>query len=155
MTALYARAAGLPSDQQNPKALKVLHTSIDRMRGARAALAGEITKRFPEYANLVSGKPGSMGEAQKSLRPDEAIIATYVGETHSYSWAVPQFGKATFSVAKKSARELSAMVHHLLKALDPAVSRLGDMPQFDVGLSHELYNIILARFGLDGKTPTA
>jgi CHAT domain-containing protein len=144
MNALYARAAGLPSNQQNPKALKALRTSIDRMRGARAALAREIAGRFPDYANLVSSKPGSLGTAQKSLRPGEAIIATYVGETHSFSWAAPHGGRPVLSVVKKSAREISAMVRHLRKALDPAVSRLGNMPEFDIGLSHELYNIILA-----------
>jgi len=144
MNALYARAVGLSSDQQKPEALTALRTSIDRMRGARAAFAKEIAKNFPDYATLVSGKPGSLSAAQKSLRLGEAIIATYVGDTHTFIWAVPQDGKAVFSVAKKGMREMSAIVHQLRKALDPAVSNLGAMPKFDVALSHQLYKTILA-----------
>ena len=84
LNGLLSNVLSAPSGQQNLKAVKDLRLRIDRLRSARAALMKEIEARFPDYANLLDPKPVSIKEAQSNLRPGEALIATYVGESGSY-----------------------------------------------------------------------
>ena len=144
LNALYANAVSVPTNQRNPAALKDLRVRIDTLRGARAALAQEIEKGFPEYAALIKPKPATVAQARAGLRPDEALILTYVGRTRTFVWAVPKTGAVRFAAVPMGADRLAAIVGELRRSLDPAAATLGDIPAFDVALSHRLYRAVLA-----------
>tara|TARA_Y100000294_G_scaffold50003_1_gene47126 strand:+ start:1183 stop:4392 length:3210 start_codon:yes stop_codon:yes gene_type:complete len=141
---LLATMLSAPIDQQNPKAAKSLRTSIDQLRAARTALAKEIEKRFPAYAELINPKPATIADARALLRPGEALISTYVGTDKTYVWAVPKKGKVAFAAVKLGRQDLDDSVALLRGALDPQAQTLGDIPEFDLEEAHGLYKALLA-----------
>ncbi len=136
-------ALSAPADQQDAKALTALRTQIDQLRGARAAIREDIEKKFPDYVNLIDPKPATIEQARASLRPGEALIATYVGEHRSFVWAVPARGQAAFAAVAMDRRAIRTSVAQLRRALDPNAATLGDIPAFDVALAHKLYAALL------------
>ena len=144
LNGLLANAVSVPTDQQNSVALADLRKRIDVLRRARAALAQEIEKRFPDYAALMNPKPATVPQAQKALRPGEALIATYVGENKTYVWAVPRSGKVAFATADLGRERAAAIIGQLRAALDPRAATLGDIPAYDVRTAHRLYKDLLA-----------
>ena len=140
---LFANVMAAPTDQRDPAAMRDLRTRIDTLRGARAALAREIEKRFPDYAALMNPKSATIAGTQRSLRAGEAMIATYVGKTKTYVWAVPKTGKATFAIVPLDRERIAAVVGALRGALDPQAATLGDIPPFDVRLSYRLYRALI------------
>ena len=90
ITALYGTLAAeftRPPQERNLVRLQGLKTTIDQLRGARAALIEEIERRFPDYAELINPKPLTIGDARSSLRPGEALVSTYVGRERTFVWA--------------------------------------------------------------------
>ena len=140
LNGLLANAVSVQTDRQE---LLELRKRIDSLRGARAALAQEIDKRFPDYAAVMTPKPATITQARASLRPGEALIATYVGEKSAYVWAVPRSGKASFAVVPLDRERIALVVRNLRQALDPQAATLGDIPAFDVRLSHRFYRALL------------
>ncbi len=151
---LYNNALAGPAEQQDPDALLKLRTQIDQLRDARAAFRGEIERRFPDYANLIDPRPASIAEVQAGLRPGEAMLVTYVGQDRTFVWAVPQQGTAAFAAPQIGEQEIGRMVGDLRKALDPNAATLGDIPDFNVAGSHDLYQKLVAPVaaGLRGAT---
>jgi CHAT domain-containing protein len=143
LNGLLSNVLSAPSDQQNPKAIKDLRLRIDRLRSARAALIKEIEARFPNYANLIDPKPSSIEEAQSNLMPGEALVATYVGESGSYVWAIPHQGPAAFASSGLDAKRIVQMVKSLRTALDPTADTLGDIPDLDLEIAYRLYEALL------------
>lgn len=133
----------LASAERDEAAVRALRTQIDSLRSARAALRGEIERRFPSYAQLIDPRPATIEETRRSLRPGEALIATYVGRERSFVWAVPQSGAVAFASVDKGQRAIAEAVANLRKALDPNAATLGDIPAFDVALANSLYNDLL------------
>ena len=140
---LLTSALASPADQQDPAALKELRTQIDSLRDARAALRGEIERKFPDYANLIDPRPSRIEEVQASMRPGEAMLAIFVGQERTFVWGVPAKGPAAFASVDMGERQVAAMVAELRKALDPNAATLGDIPAFDVKLAHALYRQIV------------
>ncbi|MBI1777356.1 MAG: CHAT domain-containing protein [Proteobacteria bacterium] len=133
----------LPTNEQDQAAVQKLREQIDQLRDARARLREEIERSFPDYVNLIDPRPATIEQAQKSLRPGEALIATYAGEERLFVWAIPQQGSAAFAAAKVGDREIASMVSELRKALDPNASSLEEVPEFDLAMAYKLYELIL------------
>ena len=123
--------------------VKNVRTEIDQLQGARAALMEEIERRFQDYAELINPKPPNIAEAQASLGPAEALIATYVGAERTYVWAVPHEGEVAFAAVDISAEVLGDTVAILRGALDPNAATLGEIPDYDVDLAYGLYEDLL------------
>ena len=140
---LLANGLALPSGQQDKAALLSLRKRIDDLRKARAALAEEIEDRFPAYAELINPKPATVAKARAILNPSEALIATYVIKDKTFVWAVPKSGKVAFAQANLGEKRLAGAVAGLRKALDPQAQTLGDIPDFNIGLSNRLYRLLL------------
>ena len=141
-SALYALLADMlsaPSDQQDPKAVTEIKTRIDNLRGARATLMEEIEGRFPEYAELINPKAATVERARASLRPGEAMIATYTADKRTYVWVVPHQGDVVFATAEVGREALADTVALLRSALEPNAQTLGDIPAFDVAAAYGLY----------------
>jgi CHAT domain-containing protein/tetratricopeptide (TPR) repeat protein len=136
-------ALAAPLDQQDQAALGTLRTTIDALRGARAALREEIERKFPDYVNLIDPRPATIAATQAALRPGEALIATYVGETRSFVWAVPATGTPVFAAVAMDRSAVAKVVAGLRQALEPVATTLGDIPAFDIAAAHRLYRAFL------------
>ncbi|MBM3539246.1 MAG: CHAT domain-containing protein, partial [Alphaproteobacteria bacterium] len=132
-----------PTSEQDAGAVQKLRRDIDSLRTSRARLREEIERRFPDYVNLIDPKPASVEQAQKSLKPGEALIATYVGDERVFVWAIPHQGPAAYASSKVTDKEVEKMVAELRKALDPNADTLDAVPAFDVALAHRLYELLL------------
>jgi len=139
-----AKELSRPAPEQSASREKELRVAIDTLRGARAALMEEIEKTHPQYAQLINPKPLDIAGARAALHPGEALLATFVGETRTFVWAVPQAGPVAFAAVDLGAKDLTARVTHLRKALEPQASTLGDIPDFDLAAAHDLYKRLLA-----------
>lgn len=105
-----------------------------------AALDARIEKEYPRYRELTNPRPVPLPEAQKLLRPDEALIVFLVARDASYVWAVGQ-GAVTFQRIALTGHELATKVSKLRAQLDLGVidpSAIFAKP-FDVATAHELY----------------
>ncbi|MCH7487654.1 MAG: CHAT domain-containing protein, partial [Proteobacteria bacterium] len=120
-----------------------IRKQIDDLRNARATLIEEIEGRFPDYAELINPKPATLQSARASLSPGEALIATYVSRDRTYVWALPESGAMAFASLPMGREEIGDMVAELRVALAPQAQALGDIPEFDVGLSHKLFGELL------------
>jgi CHAT domain-containing protein len=140
---LLANALSAPTGQQKPDALRDLRDQIDRLRDARAALAEELERRFPEYVALIDPRPVPVAQAQALLRPGEALIVFYVAPDRTFVWAVPPQGPLAFAAAPVGEAELRRSVAGLRRALDPRAATLGDIPDFDVEAAHALFRSLL------------
>ncbi len=143
LNGLLSDVLSVPGDQQNPDVIKDLRSRINLLRGARIALVKEIEERFPDYASLVNPKSANIDEARKNLRPREALIAFYIGDDRSFVWAIPYTGSVAFNSADLGAKEIAKMVSKLRVSLDPKVSILGEIPDFDLETAYKLYKILL------------
>ena len=141
---LLAQAMSAPTDQRDAAAISRVRIDVDNLRSARAALAEEIERRFPTYAELVNPRPATIAATRAALRPGESLISTYVANDKTYVWAIPHTGAVAFASAPLGKQQIAAVVRDLRRALDPSATTLGDIPDFDVGLAHRLYKSLLA-----------
>ena len=155
IAALYGTLATVLSQLEDEDQAQALRQEIDSLRGARAALAEEIGRRFPEYSELINPRPATIADAQSALRPGEALIATYVGEERTFVWAVPNQGAAAFGVADIGHKDLADTVALLRSALEPNAATLGDIPAFDVKAALGLYQSLLAPVRAGWKESTS
>jgi CHAT domain-containing protein len=139
-----ANLLSAPSDQQDRSAVAALRGRIESLARARQALTAQIVRDFPTYHELIDPAPATVERARASLRPGEALIATYVTEERTFVWAIPQDGAVAFAVVPVSAEALQADVARLRQALEPTARTLGDIPPFDVDRAHRLYETLLA-----------
>ena len=144
LNGLLADAVSVPLDQQDSKAGEALRARIDSLRAARAALAEEIGRRFPDYTALINPPAATIPQVRAMLRPHEALIATFVSADKTYIWALAKTGKAAFAAVPMGRDRLASAVRRLRLALDPKASTLGEIPQFDVRLAARLYQALLA-----------
>ncbi|MBI2458580.1 MAG: CHAT domain-containing protein [candidate division NC10 bacterium] len=140
---LLANVLSAPTDQQDPKVAPALRTQIEVLRRTQQRLAEQIRREFPAYAELINPTPATVDKARAGLTPGEALIATYVARDRTFVWAIPHRGPVAFAAAPLGETAIAADVGTLRKALDPGVSILGDIPEFDVALAHKLYTALL------------
>lgn len=111
---------------------------------ARRTLRKEILERFPEYAELIAPKLMTLAEIASHLSPGQALLAFHVGNDVTYTWAMPSGGDLAFAEVKISRDELAEKIDLLRSSVDPGLLKtLEDIPDYDVGLAHELYETLL------------
>jgi CHAT domain-containing protein len=140
VSALQLEAASTPSGGDRAAQLAV---QLRGLRQAQAAIRNEIGTRFGRYAQLLDPKAADAAALQRALRPDEALVATYAAEDQTYVWAVPSSGAVAFAVVPLGRAKTEAMVRELRAALDPKATTLGEIPAFDTGIAHQLYEALL------------
>lgn len=133
------RLLSAPPDQQLPKVIADLGRDVVLLRAEREKLKDELARRFPEYAELISPKPITLGQIQAALAPDESIVSIYVGAERSYVWAVPKNGPIAFAEIALNDAEVTTRIGKLRKALDVGEIPLAAMPRFDFSQAHDLY----------------
>jgi CHAT domain-containing protein/tetratricopeptide (TPR) repeat protein len=144
--ALYEKVAELtsaPEDQVDKAVITAVRSRIDELRNARSTLIEAIERGYPDYANLINPKPATIEQAQASLNSEESLISIYVGRVKTYLWAVNAEGNIRFSATAMGRDELTESVGLLREALEPDAETLGDIPEFDLDLAHEVYQEVL------------
>lgn len=133
-----------PPEQQLPAVQAKMKMDIEEIKLHRAKLRKEIESRFPDYAELVNPKPASIGRARQLLKADEVLVSWYFGEKEGFVWAVTKTGETQFHAFPLGREKMAAMVSQLRKSLDAGVATIDDIPAYDVALSHQLYQLIMA-----------
>ncbi len=133
----------LPPNQRDDGKVRAIGAEIEKLRAQRTTAQQEIKRRFPAYANLVDPKPPSVDDVKATLRPGEALLSFYFGQTASFVWAVPKDGPVAFAKLPLTEIQLSAEVNTLREALQPQVARVEEIPPFDVNLAYKLYSTLL------------
>ncbi len=131
-----------PTAEQDAAAVEALRSEIQLLGRARTTLHQEIAQRFPDYAKLIDPPPPDFAGLRKSLKPDEALIATHVAKDRVFVWAVSK-ERSAFATSPIGRDALAAMVADLRRALNPTIATLGDIPPFDTALAHKLYAAVL------------
>ena len=70
-------------------------------------------------------------------------MSFYFGDAHSFAWALQKSGPIAFAAIPLTAAEMESKVAALRKALDADVEYINQMPDFDVGGAHQLYEALL------------
>jgi len=142
-----------PVAQRLPEVQKKMKADIEQLRQEAKAAIRSIEIDFPEYAELISPKPASLGKVQKNLKADEVMITWFVGQSNSYAWAIGATGNPQFKTLNITQVNLKKDVSALRKALDPQVTTVEEIPAFNFGLSHQLYKSLISpvQSALEGK----
>ncbi len=137
--AILADAAAAPAEQRDPAVEAQLRAQAAAQDAERKRLAEDIARRFPDYAQLRFPRPPTTADTQASLKPDEAMLAFFVGQRASYVWAVRQGQAPRFAQVAMGEAQIAADVKALRDSLDPNAATLADIPAFDTARSHKLY----------------
>ena len=112
----------------------------------RAAIAKQLTDRFPAFADLTSSKPLTVAETQAALQPSEVMVFWLVGEKESYVFALTRAGMSWKTIGAGS-DEIAAKVTAFRKGLDVGAVDAGDKGGtaglFDLNRAHELYALLM------------
>jgi CHAT domain-containing protein len=133
----------LPSDQRDDQRVRAINVAIEKLRADRKPVQQEIKRRFPAYADLIDPRPPTVDEIKALLHSGEALLSFYFGQDASFIWAVPKDGAVAFAAVPTTALELTAKVQRLRQALEPQVTRIEEIPPFDLALAYELYGLLL------------
>jgi CHAT domain-containing protein len=137
---LLARGRVAESDQ----IVADMRRNLDAIKTQLQQAQATIEKKFPNYASLLDPQPLGMREVQKLLRPGEALVAVYAGAQRTYVWAMTMNAPPRFSVTSLSRAQMDQQVATLRVALDPATQLAGKPQPFPYGVSHALYEQLLA-----------
>ena len=143
---LYARLSDLlatPPADRDEKLLAAMRTRIDSLQLARQAMATQVAKDFPAYAQLTAPAPGTVAQSRATLRPGEALISTLVTSERTFVWAIPHHGPVMVTAAPIGALDLARAVSRVRAAVDPGAKTLGDIPEFDVATAYGIYRLLL------------
>ncbi len=136
---LLSRARVLEQD----KVVAEMRTNLGLLRKQHEAVSNELTRKFPDYANLITPKPVELMAAQRALKAGEAMLSVFPGSAKTLLWAIPQQGAPVFSAVPVTADELSVSVRRLRKTVDPSLTSGNDLPAFDTKLAYRLYTQLL------------
>lgn len=133
----------LPTGERDENAMKVVQAQIARLQTTRTQTLAEITRKFPDYGNLVSPKPPNAQDIQKQLADDEAMLSFYFGRFDGFVWVFRKDSPVKFARLRMSLGDLNAKVTKLREALEPKAAMISDIPAFDLKLASELYDALL------------
>jgi CHAT domain-containing protein len=142
LTALQAIKPEKP-DPNREKLIEKTRLELERVREENAKAQAELKRKLPDYSELLDAKPVTVTDAQKLLKPQEAVISIYSTQKQTLVWAVPAQGQVAFAVADLPLSTLSEMVTKLRKSLDPSEADIGEVPTFDFNTAYELYQKLL------------
>lgn len=137
------RLLSQPAEARDETAEATLRDKSAALRGRLDALRADLARNFPGYAELVSPRPLDIGEAQRLLGPDEALLAFAVAEEEAFVVGI-RHDRALFRRAAVGADDLAGMVARLRRSLDPSGIRSeADLFRFPADTSHDLYQLLI------------
>ncbi len=131
--------------RRNPQVVEQMRKRMRELEAARRGYKAEISKRFPEYFQLIQPRAPTPADIAKLIKPDELFVSIMPLEDKTCVWAIDAQGRVEFHVSALGDRQTHALVDQLRKTLD--VAELGARaPAFDYAGSHRLYRELLAPF---------
>lgn len=120
-----------------------------------AALNTEISRRFPEYANMTRPEPAGAEVVRAALKPDEALVSLTVGAEETHVFAVTR-DDVRWHRSAHGKQEIGGWVEELRDGVT-AIGRLEKEPDaklYNLGLAHDVYDRLLgeAEPVLQGKS---
>jgi CHAT domain-containing protein len=138
-----AEKPGTRPQQPTRPSPEVLAARVGKLERASEALADDIRRRFPGYAEVTDPAPATVEEARAALRSGEALVALYVGAERSYVWALRQQGPLAFAEIPLTTERVATTVGRLRRGLVPTPDSLSAPPPFDAEGAHALYAAVL------------
>jgi CHAT domain-containing protein len=132
-----------PLGESNRQGINNLKAMLDKLVAARMIIVEEISRRFPNYANLVHARQPSFTDVQSRLRAEEVIVLICSAENSTYVFAASQSGPPEMVSVPVTKKELENLVSDLKKSLSPGLGRLGQLPAYDFEKAYELYSLLL------------
>lgn len=123
--------------------LESLRARIGDAEAALRTLNKEVAVQMPEYAALIDPPTMTLNDTVAALLPGQALIATFIGESQSFVWALNAKGAAKANVVPGGKNEWRQRVAALRVALEPNASTLGGIPDFDLEAAHAIYADLL------------
>lgn len=111
-----------------------------------SALDATLRQGYPQYAEIANPLAVSIGEAQKLLDPDEALMTYFISDGASFLWVVRPDRSALIRLPIGHEQLLSD-VAFLRRGLDPTgrtIRTPNDIPRFDIAGAFDLYGKIFA-----------
>ncbi len=145
--ALTALQQGVKTDKPDPnreKAIEKTRAELARVREENDQAQAELKRKLPDYSELLNAKPLTIGDAQKLLKPQEALISLYSTQQQTLVWAMAGQGQPAFQVVDLPSAKVAELVTKLRKALDPTEADISQVPTFDFATALELYQKLLA-----------
>ena len=132
-------AASQPPSMRVLAREQALRDELAALAGKLGAVDARLRRDFPEFAELSAPKPLALGEAQKLLAADEALVAFVVADDAVYRFIV-RSDRAEFRRIEIRRLVLEEQVLALRQNLDPAgVRSLAELRGYDAASAHELY----------------
>jgi CHAT domain-containing protein len=119
-----------------------LAQQVEQQSATAAALQKKLIAAFPAYATLAEPGPVGLSDMQKRLGADEAFLSFVIGHGRSYAMLVRRDG---FSVHAVEATD-ATLVEQVTRLRDALTLKLGTLPDYDLGLAHDLYAELLGPF---------
>ncbi len=131
--------------RRNPQVVEQMRKRMRELEAARRDYKAEISKRYPEYFQLIQPRAPTPADIAKLIKPDELFVSVMPLDDKTFVWAIDARGTVQFHVSALTDRQTHGLVDQLRKTLD--VAELGARaPAFDYAGSHRLYRELLAPF---------
>jgi len=137
-------AVSQPVHKQDITVINDLRERLLGIEKAGRELRREIEQRFPRYGELTTPQSPDIERVRSVLKPDEAMLVYFIGHRHSWVWAMPAEGDVAFARVRAGHSEVREMVATVRKSLDPHITRLDELPPFDLAAAYEIYQKFLA-----------
>ena len=144
---LTALQQGVKTDKPDPnreKAIEKTRAELARVREENDQAQTELKRKLPDYSEMLNAKPLTISDAQKLLKPQEALISLYSTQHQTLVWAMAGQGQPAFQVVDLPSAKVAELVTKLRKALDPTEAEINQVPTFDFATALELYQKLLA-----------
>jgi CHAT domain-containing protein/tetratricopeptide (TPR) repeat protein len=139
VTDLYQRRDIAANRNADAATLAAIDAQIGEVQQARAAAEEEVRKTLPNYFQLVGGQAGSR-DVLGVLRSGEGFLHIVLGTTHGYAM-LAHGGRVDAWPVDLNLEKAEAIVTKLRGAFMPDAQ--GQLPKFDVALSHDLFKRVL------------
>lgn len=136
--ALYDSLAGLyalPASERGRQD-QVLRQQIGEVEADRGALRRQIAQRRPALAQISRPSPPTVAELRQALKPEEALVAMFVGDRRSYAFALPKQGALSVVEAPIGSDKVTDAVV-LVRSAMLAEGSIERMPAFDAAAAHD------------------
>lgn len=140
---ILANLLAAPPDQVERNVVTDLQASIATLGQARRAILVEIQNRFPRYEEFVNPQVPGFDSLRQHLKSSEALVVIYPAAARTYIWGMSPKWPTAFAIAPLGRTALEDITRRLRQTLSPVPGTLGDIPDYDLKLAHELFTTIL------------
>jgi CHAT domain-containing protein/Tfp pilus assembly protein PilF len=126
-----------PDGQSNTAQADDIRRNITDAESKLATNSAQLQQQFPEFAKLVTPKPLLVGDAQKLLGPDEALVFLLAGDKESYVFAVTatDFDWHTIPIGEA---ELATEIERFRKGLN-----VDQLQPFDLNIAYQMFGQLI------------